>query len=49
MGEAWLKDYLDTYSEPMPHENISHIHVPTKKSVFDEKPPYVEISQSSLT
>lgn len=32
----------------MPHADIFHLHVPTKKSVFDEKPEYVKIKDSSL-
>ena len=47
-GEAWLKNYCDSYSEPMPHADIFHLHVPTKKSVFNEKPEYVKIKDSSL-
>ncbi|KXJ12060.1 hypothetical protein AC249_AIPGENE28758 [Exaiptasia diaphana] len=47
MGEAWLQNHLQTFSEPMPQESISHIHVPTKKSVFEEKPENIQISQSS--
>ncbi|KXJ24444.1 uncharacterized protein LOC110248173 [Exaiptasia diaphana] len=48
MGEAWLQNHLETFSEPMPHENIAHIHVPTKKSVFEDKPGYIQISESSM-
>ncbi|KAJ7369538.1 hypothetical protein OS493_038244 [Desmophyllum pertusum] len=45
---AWLDHYLDTYSEPMPHVDIFHLHVPSKKAVFNDKPTEVEISESLL-
>ena len=35
-AEAWLNHYLDTRSEPMPHADIYHLHVSSKKAVFNE-------------
>lgn len=48
MAEAWLTNYCESFSEPMPHADIFHLHVPTKKSVFEEKPGYVQVPNSSL-
>jgi len=32
----------------MPHKNVSHIHAPTKKSVFDEIPVEITLPSTSL-
>ena len=47
-ADAWLHNYLETFSEPMPHADIFHLHVKSKKEVFAEKPERLSISDSTL-
>lgn len=45
---AWLDNYLKTHSEPMPHADIYHLHVPSKRAVFNEKPSEATVSESFM-
>ena len=47
-ADAWLHNYLETFSEPMPHADIFHLHVKSKKEVFAEKPERLSTSDSTL-
>ena len=42
-ADAWLHNYLETFSEPMPHADIFHLHVKSKKEVFAEKPERLSV------
>ncbi|XP_020915411.1 uncharacterized protein LOC110252901 isoform X2 [Exaiptasia diaphana] len=47
-GQQWLENYFNLFGEPMPHDDIFHLHVPSKKAVFEEKPDYIETDTKSL-